>query len=73
MMPSGLPSSPSPKYLSAASPQPPKLSSMVYSVLRSRERVGRVVGALDLADVDTVDDRAEAGLRVVGLRLGARS
>ena len=44
---------------------------MVSSVLGGRERVGRVVGALDLADLDAVDDRAEAGLGVVGLRLGA--
>ena len=39
--------------------------------LRGRERVGRVVGALDLGQLDAVDDRAEAGLGVVGLRLGA--
>ena len=40
-------------------------------LLRSGERVGRVVGTLDLADLDTVDDRAEAGLGVVGLGLRA--
>ena len=31
-------------------------------LLGSRERVGRVVGTLDLGDLDAVDDRAEAGL-----------
>ena len=65
MMPSS-----SSKNFALASAQPPK--SLVDRVerARGRERVGRVVGTLDLGQLDAVDDRAEAGLGVVGLRLG---
>ena len=38
-----------------ASLQPPKSSSTVSRFVDRRERVGRIVGALDLADVDAVD------------------
>ena len=71
MMPRGLPSSPSPKYLLSASPHPLKISSIVYKRLGSRERVRRVVRALDLGDLDAVDDRTETEAGVVRLRLGA--
>ena len=70
MMPSGLSSSPSPKYLPLASAQPPKSPSMVSSVAGVRVRVARVVGALDL-EVADVDERAVAGLGVQLLALGA--
>ena len=48
------------KNLSDSSDQLPKSSSTVSRFVTVGERIGRIVGALDLAVVDALDDRAEA-------------
>ena len=71
MMPSGPPSSPSAKNLSAASPQPPKSSSMVNSFSGVGNGSAGSLAPSTSGDLHAVDDRPEAELGVVGLALGA--
>ena len=71
MMPSGLPSSPSPKYLSAASPQPLKSPSMVQSCSGAGNgSAGSLAPWTSPISTPSTTGR-KPGLGVVGLRLRA--